>query len=120
MVAIFALAAAVLYGTADFLGGAASRRTSALAVLSVTAPAGLVVAIIAALAARDPFRLAGFGWAVAGGAAGGVGFIAFYAGLAAGPIASWHRSRRWSPRSCRWAWRSRRASGPDPRSWSAR
>jgi drug/metabolite transporter (DMT)-like permease len=86
MVAIFALAAAVLYGTADFLGGAASRRTSALAALSVTAPVGLAVAIIAALAAGGPIRLAGFWWGIAGGAAGGVGFIAFYAGLAAGPM----------------------------------
>jgi drug/metabolite transporter (DMT)-like permease len=86
MVAIFALAAAVLYGTADFLGGAASRRASALAALSVTAPVGLAVAIIAALAAGGPLRLAGFWWGIAGGAAGGVGFIAFYAGLAAGPM----------------------------------
>jgi len=86
MVAVFALAAAVLYGTADFLGGAASRRTSALAVLSVTAPVGLAVAVIAALAAGGPIRLTGFWWGVAGGAAGGVGFIAFYAGLAAGPM----------------------------------
>jgi drug/metabolite transporter (DMT)-like permease len=86
MVAIFALAAAALYGTADFLGGASSRRTSALAVLSVTAPVGLAVALIAALAAGGPIRLAGFWSAVAGGAAGGVGLIAFYAGLAAGPM----------------------------------
>ena len=86
MVAIFALAAAALYGTADFLGGAASRRTSALAVLSVTAPVGLAVTVIAALAAGGPIRLAGFWWGLAGGAAGGVGLIAFYAGLAAGPM----------------------------------
>ena len=86
MVAFFALAAAALYGTADFLGGAASRRASALAVLSVTAPVGLAVAVIGALAAGGPIRLAGFWWAVAGGAAGGVGLIAFYAGLAAGPM----------------------------------
>jgi drug/metabolite transporter (DMT)-like permease len=86
MVAIFALAAAVLYGTADFLGGAASRRASALAVLSVTAPVGLVVTVVAALAAGGPIRLAGLWWGVAAGAAGGLGFIAFYAGLAAGPM----------------------------------
>ena len=66
MVAIFALTAAVLYGTADFLGGAASRRASALAVLSVTAPAGLAVAVIAALAAGGPIRLAGPGGASPG------------------------------------------------------
>src|SRR6202012_4582707 len=33
VVTILALAAAVLYGTADFLGGVASRRASAFAVL---------------------------------------------------------------------------------------
>jgi drug/metabolite transporter (DMT)-like permease len=86
MVAIFALAAAVLYGSADFLGGAAARRASAVAVLSVTAPVGGIVVIIAALAAGGPLRLAGLWWGVAGGAAGGAGLIAFYAGLAAGPM----------------------------------
>jgi hypothetical protein len=35
MVVVFGLVAAVLYGSADFLGGAASRRARALAVLSV-------------------------------------------------------------------------------------
>jgi drug/metabolite transporter (DMT)-like permease len=86
MVAIFALVAAVLYGTADFLGGAAARRASALSVLSVTAPAGEIVVVIAALAAGGPIRLAGVWWAVAGGAAGGAGLLVFYAGLAAGPM----------------------------------
>jgi drug/metabolite transporter (DMT)-like permease len=86
VVAILALGAAILYGTADFLGGAASRRASALAVLSVTAPVGLTVVIIAILATGGPIRLAGFWWGVAGGAAGGGGLIAFYAGLAAGPM----------------------------------
>ena len=86
MVVIFALAAAVLYGTADFLGGAAARRVSALAVLGVTAPVGEIVVVIAALAAGGPIRLAGVWWAVAGGAAGGAGLLVFYAGLAAGPM----------------------------------
>ena len=61
MVAIFALAAAVLYGTADFLGGAAARRASALAVLGVTAPVGEIVVVLAALAVGGPVRLAGRG-----------------------------------------------------------
>ena len=43
MVTILALAAAVLYGTADFLGGVASRRASVFAVLAMTVPAGAVV-----------------------------------------------------------------------------
>ena len=86
MVAIFALAAAVLYGTADFLGGAAARRAPALAVLGVTAPVGAIVVVIAALALGGPVQLAGVWWAMAGGAAGGAGLLVFYAGLAAGPM----------------------------------
>ncbi len=42
MVIVFALAAALLYGSADFLGGSTSRRTRALSVLTVSAPAGAV------------------------------------------------------------------------------
>jgi drug/metabolite transporter (DMT)-like permease len=86
MVAIFALVAAVLYGTADFLGGAASRRASAIAVLSVTAPFGELIVLVAALLAGGPLRAAGLWWGLAGGAAGGAGLIVFYAGLAAGPM----------------------------------
>ncbi|MGP8000567.1 MAG: EamA family transporter [Streptosporangiaceae bacterium] len=86
MVVVFALAAAVLYGSADFLGGAASRRIRALSVLTVSAPAGVVVLLAAALLAGGSPALAGVPWAVAGGAAGGAGLIVFYAGLAAGPM----------------------------------
>jgi drug/metabolite transporter (DMT)-like permease len=86
VITVFALTAAVLYGGADFLGGAASRRAHTLAVLTVSAPAGAVVILIAALAAGGPIHWGGLGWAVAGGAAGGAGLIAFYEGLATGPM----------------------------------
>ena len=48
MVTILALAAAVLYGTADFLGGVASRRARVFAVLAITVPAGTVVVVVVA------------------------------------------------------------------------
>lgn len=88
MVTILALTSAVLYGSADFLGGAAARRARPLAVLAVTGPAGAVIMLIAALltggwSAMTP---AGAGWAVAGGAAGAFGLMAFYAGFAAAPM----------------------------------
>jgi drug/metabolite transporter (DMT)-like permease len=83
---VFALAAAVLYGSADFLGGAVSRRTHVLSVLVVSAPAGAVVLLALALAAGGPVGTAGLPWAAAAGAAGGAGLILFYAGLAAGPM----------------------------------
>jgi drug/metabolite transporter (DMT)-like permease len=82
MVVIFAFAAAVLYGTGDFLGGAASRRAPALAVLCVTAPFGEIILITAALVAGSPIKEAGVPWALAGGAAGAAGLIVFYIGLA--------------------------------------
>jgi drug/metabolite transporter (DMT)-like permease len=86
MATILALTAAVLYGSADFLGGAASRRAHALAVLAVSAPLGAVVLLTAALVAGGPPRAAGLGWAAAAGICGGLGLIVFYSGLAAGPM----------------------------------
>ena len=102
MVTILALAAAMLYGTADFLGGVASRRASVFAVLAVTVPAGAVVVVAVALLGEAPW-LGGLlghglgsstsfegwgaiGWAAASGVCGSSGLIAFYAGFAAAPI----------------------------------
>jgi uncharacterized membrane protein len=82
----FALAAAALYGSADFLGGVASRRAKALSVVVISAPAGVLAMLAAALLAGGPFQAAGIGWAVAAGAVGGAGLIIYYAGLAAGPM----------------------------------
>ena len=103
MVTILALAAAVLYGTADFLGGVASRRASVFAVLALTVPAGAVVMVLVALLGQVP-ALGGLlghgglgapasagdwsavGWAAASGVCGAVGLIAFYTGFASAPI----------------------------------
>ena len=86
MTIVFALTAAVLYGSADFLGGAVSRRTHVLSVLVVSAPVGAMVLLAVAMAAGGPVGTAGLPWAAAAGAAGGAGLILFYAGLAAGPM----------------------------------
>ena len=86
MVIVFALAAAVLYGSADFLGGAASRRSRALSVAVLSVPAGAVVMLLAAVVAGGPLPSAGLGWAVAAGAFGAIGLMAFYTGLAVGPM----------------------------------
>ncbi|MFF2495371.1 EamA family transporter [Agromyces sp. NPDC058064] len=88
MIAIVALAlgAALAYGIADFLGGVAARRSTVFASTTVNyafAAALLVVAV----------ALTGGVWsaqAVVGGLVAGalalVGFLAFFAALAAGPI----------------------------------
>ena len=95
MVTILALAAAALYGTADFLGGVASRRASAFTVLALTVPAGAVVMVLAALLGQlsgglgTPVTAGGWnaiGWAAASGVCGAAGLIAFYAGFATAPI----------------------------------
>jgi drug/metabolite transporter (DMT)-like permease len=86
VVMVFALAAAALFGSADFLGGVASRRVRAASVLLISTPAGLVIILAAALLTGVPFQAGGLGWALAAGTAGGAGMIILYAGLAAGPM----------------------------------
>ena len=103
MVTILALAAAALYGTADFLGGVASRRASVFTVLALTVPAGAVVMVLVALLAEAPglgglLRAGGVGtpasvggwsaaaWAAGSGVCGAFGLVAFYAGFATAPI----------------------------------
>jgi drug/metabolite transporter (DMT)-like permease len=102
VVTILALAAAVLYGTADFLGGVASRRASVFAVLATTVPAGAAVVLVVALLGEapglssllghglgSPISVGGWGavgWAAVSGICGATGLIAFYAGFAAAPI----------------------------------
>jgi drug/metabolite transporter (DMT)-like permease len=112
VVTILALAAAVAYGTADFLGGVASRRVSVFAVLAMTVPTGAAVTLAAALlggapgvaglldhaghgalgalgALGAPMWAGGWsevGWAAASGVCGACGLVAFYAGFASAPI----------------------------------
>ena len=95
METILALAAAALYGSADFLGGTASRRASTFAVLAVTVPAGAAVMLAAMLLLGGlsggelgwaGVTWAGAGWAAAAGTCGALGLIAFYAAFAAAPM----------------------------------
>ena len=86
MVILLGLAAAVLYGTGDFLGGLASRRVQVLAVLTLAETAGVIVALPAAAASPGPARLPGLAWGIGAGLVGGLGLIIFYTGLAAGPM----------------------------------
>jgi uncharacterized membrane protein len=86
MTTIFALAAALLYGSADFLGGVATRYARVLAVLPLSTGAGALIVITAALISGQPVATSGLAWGIAAGATGGIGLIVFYAGLAAGPM----------------------------------
>ena len=86
MVILLGLAAAVLYGSGDFLGGLAARRAHVLAVLTLAEGAGAAVALAAAAMSPGPPSLAGLAWGAGAGLIGGLGLIIFYIGLAAGPM----------------------------------
>jgi drug/metabolite transporter (DMT)-like permease len=86
MVVLLGLAAAVLYGGGDFLGGLATRRAHVLTVLMLVETAGVIVALAAAVIAGGPASLPGLTWGFSAGVIGGLGLIVFYAGLAAGPM----------------------------------
>jgi len=86
MVVLLGLAAAMLYGTGDFLGGMATRRAPVLMVLMLAEAASVIVALPIALMSPGPARLAGLVWGISAGLVGGLGLIVFYIGLAAGPM----------------------------------
>ncbi len=86
MVVVFALLAAVIYGTGDFVGGFASRHRSAITVLLYAYPVGalLMLALLPAFAGPLDARTALLG--VAGGIGGMVGVIVMYSLMAQAPM----------------------------------
>ena len=75
MVILLGLAAAVLYGTGDFLGGLATRTVPVLAVLLLAETAGVTVALPAAALGPGLARPAGLVWGISAGLIGGAGLI---------------------------------------------
>jgi drug/metabolite transporter (DMT)-like permease len=86
MVIFLGLAAAVLYGSGDCLGGMATRKLPVLPVLLLADTAGLIVALVVALASPGSVSVAGLAWGISAGLIGGLGLIIFYIGLATGPM----------------------------------
>ncbi|MEV0593938.1 DMT family transporter [Nonomuraea cavernae] len=81
---ILATACAVVYGTADFFGGLATRRSRVFAVVALSQLAGL--ALILALLPLLPglFSTKALLWGLAAGLAGAAGLVLFYRALATG------------------------------------
>ena len=86
MVVLLGLAAAVLYGGGDFLGGMATRRAHVLTVLTLVETAAVILSVAVAWLTGGPATLPGLTWGFSAGAIGGLGLIIFYVGLAAGPM----------------------------------
>lgn len=81
------LLSSLSWGIADFLGGVAARRISVVAILAVSQPLGLGLALVAVLATGDAVPPTGD--LLLAGAAGAVtlgALAAYYAALAIGPI----------------------------------
>jgi drug/metabolite transporter (DMT)-like permease len=84
---VFALAASVAWGGADFLGGLKAKRYSALAVLFTIEVSGLILAIVAMAIVQDPFpSTRAVLCALGAGTAGIVALGAFYRALAIGTM----------------------------------
>jgi len=86
MVILLGLAAAVLYGGGDFIGGLATRKAHVLTVLMLVETAGASAALIAAAISPGAVSMAGLAWGFSAGVVGGLGLIIFYVGLATGPM----------------------------------
>jgi len=86
MVILLGLAAAVLYGGGDFIGGMATRRAHVLTVLVLVEAAGVIAALAAAVLSPGGASLTGLAWGFGAGVVGGLGLIIFYVGLATGPM----------------------------------
>jgi len=81
---VLALASAVVYGTADFLGGLASRRASVLGVVAVSQLVGLAALLALLPVLGGPVSTADLAWGAAAGVAGATGLVIFFRTLARG------------------------------------
>jgi drug/metabolite transporter (DMT)-like permease len=87
MAIMLALGAAAFYGSADFVGGLASRRNAVLAVALGSQACGLVVLLVA-LPLLGPAAVSGADLALGAlaGVFGGIGLLVVYRALAQGPM----------------------------------
>jgi drug/metabolite transporter (DMT)-like permease len=82
---IFGLAASLCWGSGDFNGGLASRRSNSSSVVIAAYAVGFVLLVGLALLWREPFpSLLDIFWGGLAGLAGGIGLISFYSALSIG------------------------------------
>ncbi len=86
MVAVLGFVSAVLYGAADFLGGLASRRMSALLASFIGFVVATIVTAVAVLIEQPVWSTEAVVLGAVAGVAGSIGTWALYACLAVGPM----------------------------------
>ena len=81
----FSLAAVFAWGTSDFVGGYASRRTNAFLLTAIAHLSGLLLMTSLALAGHSPFpSQTAVVWSLLGGLSGGGALAIFYRALSSG------------------------------------
>ena len=87
MAALLALLSSLSWGTADFLGGLASRRVGSIRVLAVSYPAGAVlITFVALVLIPGELSVQSLGVGIAAGATGAIGMGLLYAALTRGQM----------------------------------
>lgn len=87
MAALLALLSSALWGSADFLGGVASRRLPAVAVVAWSQAVGLCLVAVAAVVTGELGAPTGWvGWSMLAGISGAAGLVAFYTALSTGTM----------------------------------
>ncbi|MDA0637684.1 DMT family transporter [Nonomuraea sp. MCN248] len=81
---ILATACAVVYGTADFFGGLATRRSRVLAVVALSQLAGFALILSLLPVLPGAFEGRAVLWGLGAGLSGAVGLVLFYRSLATG------------------------------------
>lgn len=81
---VLATACAMVYGTADFFGGLATRRSRVFAVVVLSQLAGLAFVAVLLPVLPGGYSPAALGWGMVAGLAGAAGLILFYWALATG------------------------------------
>lgn len=81
-----AVAAAISWGSSDYIAGHATRRSTALVVAALAQLTGLAVVILIAPLVPGAPTAADLEWGALAGIASGTGLVALYRGLAIGPM----------------------------------
>jgi drug/metabolite transporter (DMT)-like permease len=82
---VFGLAASLFWGSGDFNGGLASRRSNASSVVIAAYAIGFVLLVALALLWKEPFpSTVDILWGALAGLAGAIGLISFYSALSIG------------------------------------
>ncbi|MFF2053467.1 EamA family transporter [Leifsonia sp. NPDC058194] len=83
---VLGLVSALVYGSADFVGGVAARRIGALRVTAVGAVSGLALLVLALPLVGGAWSPAALGWGALSGVVGSIAVFLLYACLAIGPM----------------------------------